>query len=63
MFIARILAPALLAFGLLAAATPAKRSNAQVETVFNTLKAKTDTILPQFGQFMRLFAILQYSKR
>jgi hypothetical protein len=59
MFIARILAPALLAFGLLAAATPAKRDDTDVQSIFTTLKAQTDVILPQFGQFIRLLDVLQ----
>jgi hypothetical protein len=39
----------LLAFALLVTAVPTKRSNADVEAVFNTLKSKTASVLPQFG--------------
>lgn len=49
-----------LTFGLISSASPyttsVKRQEAAVEAVFETLKASTDTILPQFGTYIFLIS-------
>src|ERR1700748_3882077 len=49
MLFTRVLAPAIALLGLTAAATPTKRSNADVASIWSTLDSQTATILPQFG--------------
>jgi len=51
MLFSRVLATtiSLFTFGLTAAATPTKRSNADVQAIFTKLNGQTATILPQFA--------------